>query len=153
MKTVVTTTQLLVLSGCFSALVAQDDAKVNFEKDVYPFLEKSCVDCHKAPYTKEGRTKPTNPKAELRFDSAFGIVKGSDEHAVVEPGNPEKSSILQRTLLDEDHDDFMPPKGDPLTDEQKKILEKWIKEGADFGDWKGNQEAGPDDAKDAFEKK
>lgn len=153
MKTVVTTTQLLVLSGCFSALFAQDDAKVNFEKDVYPFLEKSCVSCHKAPYTKEGRTRPTKPKAGLRFDSAFGLVKGSDDNAVIVPGDPEKSSILQRTMLDEDHDDFMPPKGDHLTDDQKKTLSKWIKEGADFGDWKGSQEARPDDAKDAFEKK
>ncbi len=153
MKTVVRTTQLLVLSGCFSALVAQDDAKVNFEKDVYPFIKNSCVNCHKAPYIKEGRTRPTKPKAGLRFDAAFGIVKGSDDNAIVVPGKPEESSILQRTMLDEDHDDFMPPKGDVLTDDQKKILERWIKEGADFGDWKGSEEARPEDAKDAFEAK
>ena len=134
--------------------MAQDEAKkVNFEKDVYPFVEKSCVSCHKAPYVKEGRTRPTKPKAGLRFDSAWGIVKGSDDNPVVVPGKPKESTMLTRTLLDEDHDDFMPPKGDVLTDEQKKILEKWIEEGADFGDWKGSQEARPDDAKDAFEKK
>jgi mono/diheme cytochrome c family protein len=131
--------------------VNAQDGKVNFEKDVYPFLENSCVQCHKAPYVKEGRTRPTKPKADLRFDAAFGIVAGGDGGAVVVPGKPEKSSILQRTLLDEDHDDFMPPKGDVLTDKQKKILEQWIKEGADFGGWKGNEEGKSDDAKDTFE--
>lgn len=130
---------------------AQDaEGKVNFEKDVYPFLEKSCVECHKAPYVKEGRTRPTKPKAGLRYDAAFGYVLGGDTGAVIVPGKPEESPMLQRTLLDEDHDDFMPPKGDVLTEEQKKILEKWILEGADFGGWKGNEEGKPDDAKDTF---
>ncbi len=145
-------TKLMVLSGCL--LSAQgEDGKVNFEKDVYPFLENSCVDCHKAPYTKPGRSRPTKPKAGLRLDAAFGYVAGTEDGAVVVPGDPEKSPLLQLTMLDPDHDDFMPPKGDVLTDEQKKVLEKWIQEGADFGGWKGNEEGKPDDAKDAFEKK
>lgn len=153
MKKLVLTGQLLVLSGSLALTQAQDgEGKVNFAKDVYPFLENSCVSCHKAPYIKEGRTRPTKPKAGLRFDAAFGYVLGGDSGAVIVPGKPEESPILQRTLLDEDHDDFMPPKGDVLTEEQKKTLEAWIKEGADFGDWKGNEEGKPDGAKVAFEK-
>ncbi|MFT4641330.1 MAG: hypothetical protein ACI8T1_004667 [Verrucomicrobiales bacterium] len=149
MNKLIATGQLLVLSGCLS--IAQAEDKVNFEKDVYPFLKNSCVNCHRAPYLKEGRTKPTKPKADLRFDAAFGIVAGGEGGAVVVPGDPSKSPILQRTMLDSEHDDFMPPKGDALTDEQKKTLEKWITEGADFGDWKGSEEARPEDAKDTFE--
>lgn len=153
MNKLVVTGQLLVLSGCLAVSQAQDgDGKVDFAKDVYPFIEKSCVDCHKAPYIKEGRTRPTKPKSDLRFDAAFGIVAGGETGAVIVPGKPEDSPMLQRTVLDEDHDDFMPPKGDVLTEEQKKILEKWIKEGADFGSWKGNEEGKPADAKVAFEK-
>ena len=149
MKKLTVAGQLLVFSGCIATLPAED--KVNFGKDVYPFLEKSCVNCHKAPYLKEGRTRPTKPKADLRFDAAFGIVAGSENGAVVVPGDPDRSPMLQRTLLPEDDDDFMPPKGDVLTDEQKKILERWIKEGADFGGWKGNEEGKPGDAKGKFE--
>ncbi len=153
MNKLVATGKLLILSGSLLSVHAQDEAgKVNFEKDVYPFLKNSCVDCHKAPYLKEGRTRPTKPKADLRFDSSFGIVAGGDTGPVVVPGKPDESPMLQRTLLDEDHDDFMPPKGDVLTAEQKEILAKWIQEGADFGGWKGNQEERPEDAKDAFAK-
>lgn len=149
MNKLVLTGKLLVLSGLFSALQAEDE-KVNFEKQVYPFIKNSCVECHRAPYEKNGRKR--KPKADLRFDAAWGIVKGGENGAVVVPGKPDESSILKRTLLDEDHDDFMPPKGDVLTDDQKALLKKWIEEGANFGEWKGSQEERPDDAKDAFEK-
>ncbi len=158
MNKLIVTGKLLILSGLGSLAIAQDGDKVNFEKEIYPFLKTSCVECHRAPYIKEGRTRATKPKAGLRFDAAFGIVDGAKGDAVVVPGKPKESSILQRTLLAEDHDDFMPPAENkvdakPLTDEQKKLLEKWIEQGADFGGWKGNEEGKPDDAKDTFEKK
>ncbi len=149
MNKLLLTGKLLVLCGGISIATAED--KINFEKQIYPILENSCVNCHKAPYTKEGRTRPTKPKADLRFDAAFGFVKGGENGAVVVPKDPSKSSLLQRTMLDEDHDDFMPPKGDVLTAEQKELVKKWIEEGADFGGWKGNEEGKPDDAKVTFE--
>jgi len=33
----------------------------------------------------------------------------------------------------------MPPKGDPLTNEEKELLKEWIDEGASFGGWKGDE--------------
>jgi len=144
------TGKLLVICGTFTVTNAEE-GKIDFEKQIYPILENSCVSCHKAPYVKKGRTRPTKPKADLRFDAAFGIVQGGDNGAVVVPKDAAKSSLLQRTILDEDHDDFMPPKGDVLTDAQKELVKRWIEEGADFGGWKGNEDGKPEDAKVAFE--
>ncbi len=131
-----------------SAVSAQENA--SFEKVVFPIIQEKCVECHRAPYEKTGRIR--KPKAELRFDAAWGFVKGGETGAVVVPGKPEESPMFLRVTLPEDHTDFMPPMGDGLTAEEKEILKKWIAEGADFGGWKGSEEARPADAKDAFEK-
>lgn len=153
MNKLVLTSQLMIVSGFLAGVQAADEGKVNFEKDVYPFIKASCVECHRAPYEKNGRIR--KPKSDLRFDAAFGIVKGGDLGVIVVPGKPEESPMLQRTLLDPDHDDFMPSSTlyDPLTKEQQEILKKWIEQGADFGGWKGNEEGKPEGAKDEFEKK
>ena len=126
------------------ASVAQAQIKVNFEKEIWPILEEKCVQCHKAPYEDNGRTR--KPKAGLRLDAAWAITMGSDDGAVLKPSDSDHSSIYQRTILPEhDDDDFMPPTGkaDPLTEDEKKVFAKWIDEGADFGGWAGNLEGKP----------
>ena len=125
--------------------VSPAEDKVNWEKDVWPFIENSCVNCHRAPYTDEATGRVKEPKAELRYDGAAFILKGgenNDEEPTLTPGDPKKSAMLQRTLLDPDDDDFMPSsdKYDALTDDQKKTLERWIEQGADFGGWTGATE-------------
>ena len=40
------------------------------------------------------------------------------------------SNLYKLILLNEDHDDIMPAKGDPLTDEQKETIKNWINQGA-----------------------
>ncbi|MEM7388049.1 MAG: c-type cytochrome domain-containing protein, partial [Verrucomicrobiota bacterium] len=87
--------QTLLLLFSSLAVAHAEEGKVNFEKDVYPFLKNSCVDCHRAPYTKGTRVK--KPKADLRFDAAWGIVKGGENGPVVVPGKPDESSILKVT--------------------------------------------------------
>lgn len=121
---------------------AQDAEKVNFEKQIWPLLENSCVKCHKPAYEDErGRTR--KPKGELVASTKEGLMKGG-EHAAEEdgmktivPGKPEESALLQSTLLPLDDDMHMPPedKADQWTEAQQKLVEQWIKEGADFGDW------------------
>ncbi|MCC6883149.1 MAG: hypothetical protein IT576_13425 [Verrucomicrobiales bacterium] len=118
---------------------AQD--KVNFGKQIWPFMKASCVDCHKPPFTDE-RGRKRKPKADLVITNKADFLKGGEDGAVIVAGDPVKSPFLQRTLLPLDHDDHMPPEGkaDQWTDEQKKLFEQWIKEGADFGDWSNDPE-------------
>ena len=125
------------------ALLQSGAQAVDFEKEIWPFLNKSCVECHKAPFEEDGKIK--KPKAALRLDGAWAILAGSENGAVVTPGKAEESELWIRCDLPEDDDDFMPPTGkaDPLTQEQKDLLAKWINEGAEFGGWVGNLEGKP----------
>ncbi len=113
-----------------------------FEKDIWPILDAKCVDCHRAPYEENGRKK--EPKAGLRLDGAWAILKGSENGPVLKAGNAAGSYLYEVTTLPEDDDMFMPPKGDPLTDAEKKLLMEWINAGADFGGWEGNLEGKPE---------
>lgn len=118
---------------------------VDFEKEIWPFIETKCVECHKAPYEENGRTK--KPKAGLRLDGAWAWTVGSENGKVLEPGDAEGSEMFYRVTLPEDDDDFMPPTGkaDPLTPEEVTLFKKWIEDGADFGGWQGNLEGKPED--------
>ncbi len=125
-----------------AASTLQAAAAPTFEKDIWPILNSKCVDCHRAPYEENGRKK--EPKAGLRFDAAWAILKGSENGPVLKPGDAAGSHMYEVTTLPEDDDDFMPPKGDPLTDAEKKLLMEWINAGADFGGWEGNLEGKPE---------
>ncbi|MEM7146578.1 MAG: c-type cytochrome domain-containing protein [Verrucomicrobiota bacterium] len=136
----------LPLIPAFIALLAATTgtsfAKVDWQKQVWPFIERSCVECHKAPYEEGGKMK--EPKAELRFDGAWAIMAGGENGPVLTPGDPDKSEMYFRVTLPEDDADFMPTKGEVLTEDEKEILKLWIAEGADFGDWEGSLEGKPD---------
>ncbi len=118
-------------------------AKVDWKKQVWPFIERSCVDCHKAPYEEGGKIK--EPKAELRFDGAWGIMAGGENGPVLVPGKAADSEMYFRVTLPEDDSDFMPSKGEVLTEAEKDLLKTWIEEGADFGGWEGSLEGKPEE--------
>ncbi len=104
------------------------DEPIDFEKHLMPMIEESCMDCHGAPYVKNGRT--IQPKAGLRLDSHEWIIKGNLDGPIVSPGSLEESTIYQVVTLDPDDAEIMPPKGDPWDEEQIMVLKRWILEGA-----------------------
>ena len=118
------------MSACVLILGSDAFAEVDYAKEIQPIFDNSCVDCHKAPYEKNGRMR--KPKAGLRMDTYEFVMQGSEDGAIIKPGNPEESSAYKLTTLPRDHEDAMPPeyKTEPLTDAQKKLLYNWIKEGA-----------------------
>ena len=117
-----------ILAVGFSA--AGLNAAPDFKKDVMPILQESCIDCHAAPYKKGTRLR--KPKGGYRVDTRENITQGRGirRGLVWIPGNAAKSEVYKRIILDEDHDDIMPPKGDPLTPAQQKIIKDWIDAGA-----------------------
>lgn len=96
---------------------ARADDKVDFSKSIKPILEKTCLECHGA----------TKDKGDLRLHTKEAALA----HAVV-PGKPEESELFKRVSLPKDHDDIMPPKGEPLTAEQVAVLKAWIAQGAEW---------------------
>ena len=68
-----------------------------FEKSVRPLLIEQCHSCH-------GEKKQ---QAGLRLDTAAGLLKGSDDGAVVVAGDLEKSKLIQSVRRKGDY--AMPP--------------------------------------------
>jgi len=98
---------------------------VTYVKDIKPIFEDSCVKCHGAE----------KPKAKLRMDSLQGILKGSENGKVVEPGNSPASVLVHNIAHVGDPDDYMPPPNNkakipPLTKYQIGVVRAWIDQGA-----------------------
>ncbi len=108
--------------------VADMSKGISFHDHVFPLLEERCLDCHSEPYVKNGRT--IHPKAGLRLDTYEWIIKGNLDGTILEKGNPDESTLIAVITLDSDDPEIMPPKGDPLTEDEINMLKQWILEGA-----------------------
>ena len=93
-------------------------ADVDFAKSIQGVFEARCIDCH-------GSKKQ---KGDLRLDT----LKAAS--SVIEPGKSGESDLVKRITLPADHEDVMPPKGDPLTKEQIDAIKAWIDGGAKWPD-------------------
>jgi len=105
---------------------AVSDDIVDFVKDIQPILQEACLQCH----------GPDKQKGKFRLDTREALLKGGEDGAVIEPGNPDKSELFRRITLLSDDDDVMPPKGKTvhLTSEQIERVKKWIVAGAKWPD-------------------
>ena len=97
---------------------AQD--KVDFATQVWPVLQRRCLDCH-GPKKQEG---------DLRVDQRETLLKG--EHAPVVPGKPDQSEMVRRISLPKADVDVMPAEGDPLSKEEIGRIRAWIEQGANW---------------------
>ena len=112
------------LKGFFpSASAASDAAYVGsiYMRSIHPIFDAKCVACHGA--SKE--------QAGLRLDFYDLLMKGGKEGAVVAPGNPDRSLLLQRVTLSPSDRHFMPAEGrTPLSPDEIAALRAWILAGA-----------------------
>ena len=125
----------------FAALTVPADSKteVDFETQILPILQNRCFNCHSAPKV-DASGIITKPKGGVQLDSVKG-VEASLHGEVIVAGEPEDSLLYQRITLPEDETGIMPPPeaGDPLTEQEIGLIRKWIEQGANYGEWKGNQ--------------
>ena len=98
---------------------------VDFGKEIWPIVEERCIQCH----------GPKKQKGELDLSTIDGFKIGGENGSIIEAGEPDDSTFYTLTTLEEDHEDIMPAKGDPLTKEQTDLIKQWITDGADFGDF------------------
>jgi mono/diheme cytochrome c family protein len=119
----------LTLLFASSLAFAADDPKAaarleTYNKDIKPFIDKSCVDCHNA----------TKAKGGFNASTIAGLEKGGkDEGDGIIWGNADKSSLYHFAYLGStargEHL-AMPPKKDkkhdPLTTDQLAKLKAWI---------------------------
>lgn len=92
---------------------------VNFDQDIRTLLSDRCYTCH-------GPDEETR-EAGLRLDDQ----ESTADYLVV--GEPDESDLIDRIESD-DPDYVMPPPDSNLTlsDDEKKLLRRWIKEGAEW---------------------
>src|SRR2546422_1673568 len=87
-----------------------------FEKDIAPIFKARCIRCHNDRARTSG----------LSLESQGGILAGGNRGAVVEPGKPDASRLIQ--AVKHSGDLKMPPDG-KLADEQIALLGRWVSAG------------------------
>lgn len=112
----------ILLLAINSTLVASD--KVDFTKDLMPLFEDRCIKCH-------GLVKASG---KVVTKGELDLTKPETIKETFIPGEPEKSSLYELVITDDEYD-FMPPKGDRLTAKQKKLIFDWIKQGGSFANY------------------
>ena len=104
-----------------------DVQKLKFNRDIRPILSDACFHCH--------GPDEADRQGGLRLDlEEFSQNPGKSGLSAIVPGDLEESEMIFRIHLPEDDEEHMPPldSGKSITSEQKKVLERWIEEGADY---------------------
>lgn len=104
-----------------NAASAKAAGGMDFESQIKPILAENCYRCHEE-----------KAKGGLRLNTREAALKGgeSGDPAIV-PGKPAESRLISAIHPDAG-DDLMPPKGDPLSEAQRKVLADWIAQGASY---------------------
>lgn len=123
MNTYRSITRVLALAAAQLCFESSGQAEVSFNEDVRPILSDRCYKCH--------GPDAANQDSEFRVDSFEHATTDLGGYFGIVPGDPKGSELILRI---HDTDAPMPPEGStkPLTDNEKKILSKWIEQGAQF---------------------
>ena len=107
-------------------LFAQDPAKVDFEKEIWPLFRENCLDCH----------GPAKQKAGMRLDRRSSATKPFARRVVAK--NSANSMVYQR-IVGEEYGMQMPPKA-ALPPASIALVKAWIDQGAEWPDAFANEE-------------
>jgi hypothetical protein len=109
-----------ILSALESGAHAESPA-LDFNRDIRPILAENCFYCHGQDANKR--------QAELRLD----VQDVAIEAGAIVPKDPRSSELVSRINAKNPKELMPPPKSNRrLTPEQKKRLERWIEEGANY---------------------
>lgn len=109
-------------SGGDSKTANDKEAKVKFLTEVKPLLENYCLRCHNTDLLLGDLNLETR---KLAFTSGKG-------GPFIIPGQPEASKFYQVLKLQEGNKEAMPPEKHRMTKEERELIYRWIKQGADW---------------------
>ncbi|QDU76749.1 Planctomycete cytochrome C [Bremerella volcania] len=105
--------------------VGQAEEKIDFRTQVQPILSDRCFHCH-GPDSK-------NQESEFRLDSQENLLKDLGGYAGVVPGDLKASQLHVRIHSDDEFVKMPPPDSNrTLSEEEKRILDLWIQQGAEY---------------------
>ena len=116
-----------LIAICGGEVVAVEPKAVDFNRDIRPILSDNCFACH--------GPDEANRKGGLRLDRREQVVVPAESGDVaIVPGQPAVSHLMNR-VTSADREKVMPPpssKKGSLTNEQIKLLNRWIEQGAEY---------------------
>ena len=107
----------LVIVGFITASVSSASERIDFNQNIRPILAAHCFHCH----------GPDEAESGLRLDAEDGVQDAFGESRLTE-------NLAWQRILSKDPDEKMPPPspGNKLKQEELQLLEKWIKQGAEY---------------------
>jgi hypothetical protein len=93
----------------------------SFQEHVAPVLTRHCLRCHEGKRAKGG----------LDLATARGVLAGAEGTAVVVPGKPDESRLIEVVSGDPPE---MPKNGKPLSSKEIRALRDWVATGAKWPD-------------------
>lgn len=107
-------------------IIAGEQTKVDFARDIQPIFTKRCFECH----------GPDTQKSKLRLDRKADALRGGKSgKPLFVPGKSSESELIAR-VTSQDPDEVMPAKGERLTADQIAALRAWIDHGGMWPDEK-----------------
>ena len=123
-----TISAVLATVGLFQPLALSDDpataSLIDFNEHIRPIFNSHCTACH-------GGVKQA---ADISFAYRDQVLP--PDGWIVEPGDPDASSLIERVVSD-DPDQRMPPPehGTALSEREIELLTEWIRQGAKWSDY------------------
>src|SRR5262245_43998389 len=105
---------------------AAADPKIDYSRDIRPILASHCWSCHGPDHRAR--------EAGLRRDSRdAALARRQPGKPAVVPEDPAGTPLISRIEAEEAARRMPPPEAKkPLSDQQKRLLRRWIEQGADF---------------------
>jgi hypothetical protein len=114
----------LLVAAMLISIFSTRRRPIDFTTQVKPIINKNCITCHGGVRQKGGFSL-------LFREEALATLK-SGKRAII-PGDPDHSEMIRRISL-KDPEERMPYKHDPLNEDDIRILTRWIREGAPWGE-------------------
>ncbi|MAS93802.1 MAG: hypothetical protein CMO55_11475 [Verrucomicrobiales bacterium] len=120
--------RLLTIALALPALSAFGEMKteglpetVSYYEHIRPVFQAKCQGCH----------QPAKAKSDYIMTEVASLIKGGETDVAIVPGKPHESYLLELVVPAEGEPrPEMPPKDEPLTDYEVKLVRKWVEQGA-----------------------
>lgn len=115
---------VIFVSGLAYYLLSGTETPVDYSTQIKPIINKHCISCH-------GGVKK-NGGFSLLFEEE-AMARTQSGHPAIIPGDPTNSPLIQR-LKETDPELRMPYQKPPLSRQEIKLMETWVKQGAQWGE-------------------